>query len=323
MAFLTVVATVLFGALGIAEPAQAKVPGPNGRIAFFRNNAGDNRATLTYTVNPDGSHELPLFGGTDNEHPHWAPNGIDIAIEVDSLGGSAVIVNSDTGSYRVLQRPDPTLDLGCLVWSPDGSRLACAGFDDADPSREGVYTVRASDGGDLTRITGFVGIPGDYSPDGTRLSFVGVDEDDQLRIFVVGLNGSGLTPVTPAGMSLNDEEGGSWSPTADSVLFQARPAPDHRYALWTVNADGSDLRRLPVPGCGGAFSDPRSIGCGDPVWSPDGSKIAFVRISAKTRQKNIYTVNADGSGLFQVTRTGFQDFGPDWGVHPPVTGRGN
>jgi hypothetical protein len=41
-----------------------------------------------------------------------------------------------------------------------------------------------------------------------------------------------------------------------------------------------------------------------------------VRIASKTHQKNIYTVHPDGTGLVQVTHTGFQDFGPDWGVHP-------
>ena len=43
-----------------------------------------------------------------------------------------------------------------------------------DPSRNGIYTVRASDGGDMTQITSNpVGgdIPGEYSPDGTRLVF--------------------------------------------------------------------------------------------------------------------------------------------------------
>ena len=34
-------------------PAQAKVPGPNGQIAFSRYVQDDN--TVTYTVNPDGS----------------------------------------------------------------------------------------------------------------------------------------------------------------------------------------------------------------------------------------------------------------------------
>jgi len=318
IALATIAWMTLLGFVAPMPTAEAKTFGPNGQIAFFRNNAGDNRANHTFRMNPDGTDERALFPGTDTEHPHWSPDGTEIAMECDSCGGVALIVDPDSGRSRILPTPDPSLDLGCFAWSPDGSRLACAGFDDSDQSREGIYTVRSSDGGGLTRITTQVGIPGDYSPDGTRLSFVGDFEGDGLHIYVVNLDGSGLTPVTPTGMPLNDEIGGSWSPTGNTILFQARPAPDHRYALWTVNADGSGLRQLPIPDCGGAFADPRSIGCGDAVWSPDGTRIAFVRIASKTHQKNIYTVRSDGTGLVQVTRTGFQDFGPDWGVHPPT-----
>ena len=42
----------------------------------------------------------------------------------------------------------------------------------------------------------------------------------------------------------------------------------------------------------------------------------FARVSSKGRQENIYTVNADGSGLLQVTHKGFFDLYPDWGTHP-------
>jgi len=62
-------------------------------------------------------------------------------------------------------------------------------------------------------------------------------------------------------MSLGDQDGGSWSPTGNKILFVARPTPDSRRAIWVVNADGSGLRELPIPDCGGLFADPTSIGC--------------------------------------------------------------
>jgi hypothetical protein len=65
----------------------------------------------------------------------------------------------------------PNLFLGCEVWSPNGARLACeGGF--IDPTLQGVYTVRSSDGGDLQRITSDPfgdDCPSDYSPNGKRL----------------------------------------------------------------------------------------------------------------------------------------------------------
>jgi hypothetical protein len=45
-------------------------------------------------------------------------------------------------------------------------------------------------------------------------------------------------------------------------------------------------------------------------------KIAFVR-NVDDAQRDLYTVNADGSGLFQVTHTpDISEFNGDWGTHP-------
>jgi hypothetical protein len=51
--------------------------------------------------------------------------------------------------------------------------------------------------------------------------------------------------------------------------------------------------------------------------SPDGKKIVFSRFSAATGQRDLFTVNADGTGLSQVTDTpGIGEFTADWGTHP-------
>ena len=315
--------------MSVGGPGQAKAPGTNGRIAFTRADPHGN--TLVYTANPDGSHERLLFPEVA-EQPHWSPDGTEVDV-LHTGAFAATIVNADTGSFRDLPIQDPVFactpttseedcantDFSCDTWSPDGTRLACGAFSGVDPSRSGLYSIRASDGGGLTLIKPCppaCGYPGDYSPDGKRLTFVGPDQNDQLRIFVIKLNGSGLTALTPPGMDLNDENLGSWSPRGDQILFTARPEPGHRQAIWVVDTDGSGLHQLPIPSCGGALSDPTSIGCPIAGWSPDGTKIVFTRVSSKGRQLNIYTANADGSGLLQVTHKGFQDTFPDWGTHP-------
>ena len=299
-------------------PASAKAPGPNGQITFYETNGADRGTPSVHIINSDGSHARLLSAAADA--PRWSPDGTQVAMECyGSRCGTAaaLIVNSDSGSSRLLPSADPTLGLGCFVWSPHATRLLCGTLDEEDPSRNGLYTVRSSDGGDLTRVSSFGQTPGDYSPDGTRISFVGADSNGDVRLYVARADGVGAPQaITPAGVTLVDDFGGSWSPTGDKILFVARPTPDSRRAIWVVNADGSGLREIPVPGCGGPMSDVGSIGCDAPSWSPDGTEFVFTRFSHKTHMKNIYTVNADGSGLLQVTRTGFQDFAPDWGTHP-------
>ncbi len=315
VALLSVAGMAVLG-LAVTGPAQAKVSGLNGRIVFARFDPKVG-GVVSYTVNPDGSHVQQLFFSGHSEFPHWSPDGSQVSIFCCDDGMAAHIVDANTGSFRELAPADPTLEVHCGLWSSDGTRLACESFGLTDPSRTGVWTIRASDGGGLTQITSIPfgdDIPGDFSPDGKRLVFFRTDPNGQVGIFVVKLNRSGLRQITPPGMILNPQLFGlSWSPQGDQILFAARSAPDPRFSIWVVNSNGTGLHKVPItPSCG------KSIGCFAPGWSPDGMKIVFTRVSANGAQENIYTVNADGSGLFQVTNTGL-DGQPDWGPHPLAT----
>ena len=49
-----------------------------------------------------------------------------------------------------------------------------------------------------------------------------------------------------------------------------------------------------------------------PVWSPDGSQIAFVSDRAEAENMDIYVMNADGTGVSRVTEDAALDSGPAW-----------
>src|SRR5262249_53247571 len=170
-----------------------------------------------------------------------------------NFGGScgAVILDADSGSVRVLPNPDPAVFnvfFSCHHWSPDGTRLACDAVGDA-PGVTGIYTIRASDGGGLTRITtappgpGEEDGPADYAPDGKRLVFVRAGDNVNAQLFVVKLSGGTPRQITPA--SLTQIGQASWSPYGDKIVFGASLDPDHRSAVLEVNADGSGLHQVP------------------------------------------------------------------------------
>jgi Tol biopolymer transport system component len=320
----------LFGLLTLAAesatPAAANPRGDNGQIVFARFDPLVDDDVI-YTVNPDGSHErqvLPLPA----QCPRWSPDGTRIVTCGFPPNGAAAIINPDDGSYRVLPMPDPDhLFTACPLMSPDGERLACESFGEdrfenpTDPSLNGIYTIRASDGADLTRMTSNPGgddLPGDYSPNGKRLVFARVDHPtDPDGLYTVEVDGTGLRQITPTGTILGPDSGGNWSPQGNQIVFARRIAADRRTTLWIVHSDGSGLRQIPAqgePACGGPSADPTARGCFDPHWSPNGAKIVFTTFTAAAG-RDIYTVNADGSGLARVTHAGDDHF-PDWGTHP-------
>jgi hypothetical protein len=78
--------------------------------------------------------------------------------------------------------------------------------------------------------------------------------------------------------------------------------------IFTANSDGSDLQRLT-----------NTAGQSDselPDWSPDGQKIAFDSSRTDADGQNdvvqIYLMNADGSGLTQLTRGPGEQANPGW-----------
>jgi Tol biopolymer transport system component len=297
--------------LVLCAPAIGKVPGPNGRIAFARQLPVLDGDTATFTVDPDGTDSARLLHGASGG-PHWSPDGSEIAVSScqnpPDCTTAATIVDPDTGEViRWLPFPDPAVELPCTVWSPDGSRLACAGFGSSDPDLNGLYSIEATDGTDLTRITSNPDgddEPGDYSPDGSRIVFLRTLPDRPERrsqaLFIAEVDGS-ETPrrITPWGLS---EEVGSWSPDGTSILFAGGGA------LYTVFVDGeTSINEIRLGRPGVAF---------DPSWSPNGKQIVFALYRRATSQSDIWTARANGRGMRRVTDTRRWEHFPEWGPHP-------
>ena len=296
---------LLLGLLPISAhvpAAVAKVPAQNGLIAFDR-----SQGEALLTIEADGTAERTLF--EPGCCPRWSPDGRQLLLPylTDDERFTSAIANADGSGLRALPPADATLNADGGVFSPDGAWIAVSGWDNNDPTRNGIYLRRSSDGGGLTLVTrnptGDRDQHGDFSPDGERVVFVRYNSlrRGERAIFVVKTDGTALRQITPWGMAGCCTA--SWSPDGRWILFDARGD------LFIVHPDGTGLRQIVLhPGSRHwAF---------EPAWSPDGTRIVFSMWVLALGQDDIYTARVDGSDLFQVTNTPDHEGQADWGAAP-------
>ena len=125
------------------------------------------------------------------------------------------------------------------------------------------------------------------------------------ELYVTGVDGTGEVRLTSGPGA---EFWPSWSPDGSRIAFSSTrddPNPDDcfttcRSEIYVINADGTGTTRL----TSNSADDTK------PVWSPDGTKIAFE--TTRDGNREIYSMNAEGSGQTNLTNDPYEDRLWDW-----------
>jgi Tol biopolymer transport system component len=250
-----------------------------------------------YVVNADGSDEQPFGPPVDYETRQVSPDESLLAIV--SMNSEGMLVGGTIGvdgtGFLLFEDPEPTLNLACGIWAPD-DRMACEGWNDDDPTVDGIYTVLASDGSDPQRLTTGRDSPCDYSPDGSQFAFVrGISDTDGGTLMIMDSEGGEpvalLEPVAASGLPCD------WSDDGSSIL--------------TATTDGK-LQLVTTAGDSTTFTGDGLDGfITNGAWSPDGSHI-LLTMALEGEQGDVYTIAADGSDLQQITHSELLDEGLTW-----------
>ncbi|MCP4709535.1 MAG: hypothetical protein GY869_12985, partial [Planctomycetes bacterium] len=94
-----------------------------------------------------------------------------------------------------------------------------------------------------------------------------------------------------------------WSPNGEKIAFQSNRDIDRDYDIYIMDADGNNLQCLTEESAESELDDLF------PVWSPDGSRIAYLRYDGSTASIRIVEVAAKLVGALPGTSTRYP---PTW-----------
>jgi Tol biopolymer transport system component len=281
----------------------------NGQILVARTTDGPVAEYLT--MNADGTNERLVFEAQEcGQCAFWSPDGTRLLIpEAAGERLMTAVVRADGLAKIVLQPlPGSTVNLGPGGWSPDGSLIALTGWDDADPSRRGIY-VAAPDGTALRQVSrspdGRHHDWATFSPDGSRILFVAQDPVGPSRggiagdLMIVNLDGTGQRQLNPEGTkvvaTVRVGRPMDWSPDGSTIAFAATEGDLDlgRSAVYLVSADGGEAERVTGPGelvqsvewapTGNLVLSGDTTGGIDSIWTLDASSGEQHKLWTSTR----------------------------------------
>jgi Tol biopolymer transport system component len=219
------------------------------------------------------------------------PQSSKVLFNSERDGNYELYAMNDNGSSQTRITNTSTTDEYRAVLSPNGTKIAFAVDHDGSNTWD-IFVMNANGTNrvNLTHDTAFqYGF--NWSPDSTKIAFHS-GTTTSSALYVMNADGTGKTQLINTGASHVPP---AWSPDGSKIAFVSYVnSVSGRPDIFVIGANGSNPTNLTNS------SDVE----GKPIWSPNGTKILFSKRSWAINNFDLYTMNANGSGLVRLTTVG-------------------
>ncbi|NLN19489.1 MAG: hypothetical protein GX162_09480 [Firmicutes bacterium] len=229
-----------------------------------------------------------------DSNPSWSPDGKYLVFESDRDGNLDIFIVPVDGGEPVNITQHPKRDRSA-AWSPDGTKIAF------ESNRAGIGDIflMNPDGSGLVNLTRgqAQSILPSWSADGKRIVFCSSRGDGVVQnIYIMDADGSNTRLLFHHPTAVYQP---TFSPDGSRVAYMGGGE------IWLVDAEtGQNIEQLT------SRRDYRNAQ--RPVWSPDGTKIAFHAYGTGAQTRDIFIISLDTRQVSRLTDDDYDNTLPAW-----------
>ena len=276
-----------------------------GKIVFVSGRNPNSSDFQLFLMNANGTDQKLISNQMVDCHPPvLSHNKKKIVFTVyENLYNSLYVVDVDGQNLKLLDQAKE--NCGNPVWLPDDSKITFMRSGVAPNYNCNLFTINIDGTNKIQLTTQNDNYSPNYLPNNSAIIYSTFD-GTMSKIYKMNTDGTNKQLLSPPGKSFSAS---SISP--DGKMIAINSADWNGTQIFVMNIDGSGLKQLTFTVDKNYYDTgfPRG-GTENPVWSPDGSRIAYV--SFENSNPDIFAINANGSGNKRLTDNPLRDESPSW-----------